>query len=706
MTDHWRSSNQAAYPSLSCHGMAGLSIHTADFALRHLGDLARLREEVLLDVRRLLDEWADFTLEWWSSRPEHIQKVYWHADRRQVTQIPVFVEILKQCNFAGIDELAEDLDWGFQTVGRLHAGTGWLPRMDERYSHPLDMEVFHRSNHQYVLNKLRQGFVDEHWRHMLDELLEDRDKGRLEGPFMAPSGWPISAVGPPGEALQPLPDDTIYAAFCFSVSQSDKIRRCEDYRRSFHNSTIQVWDVPHHDTIDAYSRLALWWLEHGAEEVQIWAHDLDSAHRQLGVRQPQYAYVILHSPSGPMIFRHTAMCFGSTASVWGFINRFADSMLFAFHHLFLSTTLHFVDDFGGVEPSSTALSAFNSFNDFFHSLGLQMKTKKAAPPNRVQRLLGVIIEVESDGVRLSPCPERVAKLQITIQHALQSNQLSPEEAQKLAGKMVFLQTTSFGQLGTAATHCLYSRASQGPSEFNRLTNALEASLRTLADILDHLSPQWIPLRPVKHPTVMYTDAFYAPGDQRHQSLPMSFHTLTQADNGWGFVVSTVSGVFYSYGKIPQQVVRAFGTRRAFIYLLEAVTPLITMVLMQRCVCQQILAFVDNRASLQALRKGYGRDASINGLLCLFWSVVTHLQLQVVFVVTREAMKTLFPKRKFENFRTSFERKFSFQISCLLSTVFNVDHFIMYITPRYFWLRVGWVGTYLRFLAFSSAAMGV
>ncbi len=38
------------------------------------------------------------------------------------------------------------------------------------------------------------------------------------------------------------------------------------------------------------------------------------------------------------------------------------------------------------------------------------------------------------------------------------------------------------------------------------------------------------------------------------------------------------------------------------------------------------------------------------------------------------MKTLFPKRKFENFQTSFGRKFSFQISCLLSTVFPVDHF--------------------------------
>ena len=66
------------------------------------------------------------------------------------------------------------------------------------------------------------------------------------------------------------------------------------------------------------------------------------------------------------------------------------------------------------------------------------------------------------------------------------------------------------------------------------------------------------------------------------------------------------------------------------------------------------------------------------------------------------MKTLFPKRKFENLFNLFLRLFDFQISCLLSTVFNVDHFIMYITPRYFRLRVGWVGIYLRFLAFISA----
>ncbi len=629
MTHHWQTANDIAYPSMTDVGLPPLSAHTAQMAVHHLGDLHRLRTEVLQDVQHLILEWREHTDQWFRDRPSHLQKVYWHADRNQVTEIPVFLELLRRCNFPGLSELADDLHWGFQTVGPLHAGCGWLPRTDERYSHPLKLDTFHEVNKQYVLAKLRQGQVDDHWQPMLAELLEDRKQGRLEGPFRAPDYWPVPAIGPPGEQLQDIPDESVYAAFCFSVQQSDKIRRCEDYRRSFHNATVQVWDVPHHDTIDAYAKLALWWLSQQLGEVDIWAHDLDSAYRQLGVRQPQYAYVVLQSPSGPMIFRHTAMCFGSTASVWGF-NRFADAMLFVFHHVFLATTLHFVDDFGGIEPTGTSHSAFESFNDFFSQLGLKMKTKKAEPPNSTQRLLGVIIEVRHDGVLLSPCPERVAKLQTVIQHALDTNSLSPEDAQRLAGKMVFLQTTAFGQLGTAATHCLYSRASQGPSEFNRLTHALEASLLTLADILQHLAPQWIPLaHPVRH-AVMYTDAFFAPGDQQQISQKISIQTMSQADNGWGFVVTMMSKTFYSYGKIPSKVIRAFGTRRAFIYLLEAVTPLVTIVLLQRSLPSRLLAFVDNQASLQALKKGYGRDPSVNGLLCLFWSIVTHLQVQIAF----------------------------------------------------------------------------
>ena len=461
---------------------------------------------------------------------------------------------------------------------------------------------------------------------MLQELLEDRSKGRLEGPFQAPPDWPVRRTV---EELLAAPDGNVFAAFCFSVLESDKIRRCEDHRRSHHNSTISVFDVPHHDSIDAYVRLALWWLDKCPDPVQVWTHDLDSAYRQLGVRDQAFAYVIINTPKGAMLFRHTALCFGSTASVWSF-NRFADALVTLMHHLFLTPVLHYVDDFGGVEPTNTARSAFDTFASFFHCLGLKTKEKKAEAPNYVQKLLGVIIEVERDGVRLSPCPVRLARIKDVIDRALQDNTLSPEMAHKLCGKLIFLQSTSFGQMGKAPLQCLYSRANQGASEFNRLTTALEASLRTLRTMLQHLQPRWFPRGgPPTHDT-LWTDAYYAPGDLQSTFSKQKKHLDAHQTvaNGWGFVLSCGEQTFFSHGSVPEWVIRPFGSRRAFIYLLEAIAPVIACVLMRDLVLHHILAFVDNQASLQALKKGYGRDVSINGWLCFFWSFATRLGLHM------------------------------------------------------------------------------
>ena len=96
------------------------------------------------------------------------------------------------------------------------------------------------------------------------------------------------------------------------------------------------------------------------------------------------------------------------------------------------------------------------------------------------------------------------------------------------------------------------------------------------------------------------------------------------------MVTTDSVTYYAHGVIPFHVVKAFGTRRAFIYMLEAVTPLICFLLLRDLAPSHVIAFVDNQASLQALREGYGRDVSINGLLCLFWALVTRLNTQIVF----------------------------------------------------------------------------
>ena len=128
---------------------------------------------------------------------------------------------------------------------------------------------------------------------MLEELLEERNKGRLEGPFRSPPDWPTPSVSPRGEELLDAPTTPVYAAFCFSVKQSDKLRRCEGHRRSHHNSTIFATDSQHHDGIASYVRLLLWWMQRCSDPVQVWAHDLVSAYRQIGARDTNYTYTSL-----------------------------------------------------------------------------------------------------------------------------------------------------------------------------------------------------------------------------------------------------------------------------------------------------------------------------------------------------------------------------------------------------------------------------
>ena len=334
-----------------------------------------------------------------------------------------------------------------------------------------------------------------------------------------------------------------------------------------------------------------------------------------------------------LLFRHTALCFGSSASVWCF-NRMAHAMVYLLaHRLLVCPCVHYVDDFGSVEPQRTATSGFWAFSELFRILGLKMKQKKAMAPSSSQRMLGVIVKIHQDSIELEACPVRVQKLQETISLCLSTNQLSPEVAHRLAGKLLFLQTTCFGQMGKAAIQCIYARASQGASDFKKLTGAIEASLLTPRQILTSMTPQVIPVCASTRQAVLCTDAFFLAGDLMKQSLLKSKwerQQVVKMENGWGFVMALPEYICFAHGQVPAPVVRRFSRRRAYIYFLEAIAPIIATVLMRGQCPKFLLVFVDNQASLQALRKGYGRDTSVNGLLCFFWSLVAKLQLHLHF----------------------------------------------------------------------------
>lgn len=634
MLDHWQKAQECAHPLMMPTPLEpGLQAATQRMMLLW-SDISRLRYEVVDDVMQLVEDFGQQTDRWWHALPSHVQQVYDHKEDENITQVPVLLYLLEQCGYPGLSDLAEDLHYGFNIIGPQHSGPGWLPRLDGRYSSPLDLPTFVRVNQQHVFERLLQPRVDPHWQVMLQELLSDREQGKLTGPYSAPTSWPVPTVTVENLELLQAPAGLICPATSFSVVQSDKVRRCEDYRRSWHNATVQVGDIPHHHTIETYSSLARQWLQR-AGDCTTWAHDMDAAYRQLAVRDVQFSFVLLTTPFGHTLWRHNALCFGATASVWAF-NRVADSVMHIGRQLLAAPILHYVDDFGGCEPTETATSTFECFAKLSATLGLKMKSKKACAPQHRLKMLGVWIRCNKTEVVLEPCPDRVQRLHTIIKDSLASNTLTPEDAQRLSGKLIFLHTTSFGQVGKAALQPVYSRAAQQDVHHCSLNFSLRAALVTILSILKQMSPRVIPVSFTEPVGIVYTDAFFSPGDGNHKMKPHQATThwspslLAHADHGWGLVLTIRGRTIFTYGRAPTSLVQRYGKRKAFIYFLELLAPILLISTLNRKLPRFLIAFIDNQAGLQAIQKGYGSDPAVNGMLTFFWALVARLGLFIHF----------------------------------------------------------------------------
>ena len=172
MWEHWNFSGYAVHPLDQPPSLDPGMQQAFTFQRMWKHDLASIRKSAVDEVEELIELHQPETLLWWQDLPEHIQKVYFDPDHNQITQILLLLDLLQLTGFPGL--LHEDLMQGFAVTGKLHAGTGWTPRTDEKYSWPMSVEAF---------KKLQQGRPDPHWRQMLEELCEERRLGRLSGPF-------------------------------------------------------------------------------------------------------------------------------------------------------------------------------------------------------------------------------------------------------------------------------------------------------------------------------------------------------------------------------------------------------------------------------------------------------------------------------------------------------------------------------------------
>ena len=634
MWEQWQHSMTVCHPLLATPMIEESVRKTMEAIMQEGPELPNKRKAVLRSLHSLKAEMQSETAAWFSSLPSHVASAYQY-DGDKIVQIPMLIHLLRGCGYPDCDKLAEDLSAGFPLLGEISRSPGWHPRDDDRYQFPISQETFASLNGQYIRGKAAKQRPDPEWQTMLQEILKERKQGLIEGPFEAHPSWGFSAVGPDADSvLLPMEGEQAFGAFAFSVVQegSDgkkKTRRCEDYRRSFHNSTVKAHDKPPHDTVDTYIRvIRAWALLH--QDVHVWCQDMMSAYRQYPVRDTSHAYLLLQLPTGVSVWRHRVLPFGSSASVWHF-NRCTDAVVWLARCLTSVLALHYVDDVGGPEPAWAADSSCSTFRELCDIIGIRVKPSKEQRPASLQKLLGVWIAVLADHLEVKPDPTRINKMTRALQQCLIEDRLSPEEASRLCGKLVFLQTSMFGMVGRAAMTTLYARSHGGSDQHLALNQGLRSAISTLISVMAQAQPRRIPLRPDKEDTsIFYADAFFKLGahtikvGQANSKQPWLRHQATQLANGWGFIAKAGRHFTAGHGEVPARLVERFSSRKAYIFFLEVNAQVLALLANRHFVDRFWICFIDNQAGKSALAKGFSGEASVNNLLAFFWCLCARL----------------------------------------------------------------------------------
>ena len=597
---------------------------------RCLPNIQQIRQAVTTELRLLVEEHQETTTSWFEQIPPHCQLAYQQTD--MITQIPTLIHILDSIQYPHTQQLQQELSQGFTLLGHLHPGLNWHVRTDSKYTSPTSIETLRQHNRTYIHKKLQSNQVDPHWHLMANEIATEVQQGRMAGPFQAPAWLQTNTTPlkdyPHTSILLPLPHPDPIIAMAFSIEQTgsdgkQKIRRGEDWRRSGHNQACHMTDQPYHHTPDHYTWLAQYTRQQSDEPPLVWGHDHDGAYRQLPLDDPSIAYVLLLTPDGPTLWHHHVLLFGSAASVWAY-NRFGDMLSAVARTITCIPVIHYVDDYGAIEPTGSAESGFDTFESINSILGFHMKISKKQPPAKSHRIQGVIIECDPDKITVAPCPSRIKNISEQLQEHLRTQLMTPEQARKLAGKCSFTTTQLFGRVGRAALRALYDKAFSNTDTINSHTHS---AITALLNILQHCQPRQLPLQPqqTQH-TIIYTDAFYKEGDQilRCSDLYDQQHDLTPSSemtNGWAAVVfhPAAKTPLVFHGTVPPKLLKHFASNKAFIYFLEAWAAIITPILIKPLLTSTYIQLCDNDAATHAIIKGSGSHAPLNNLIGSHWT---------------------------------------------------------------------------------------
>ena len=387
----------------------------------------------------------------------------------QGKRLQLWDEILKDLQYAD-GSLISDITNGFELTGWMRK-TGIFASGVRRPAFGLD-----------TLRKLSKGL-----NHAILKSMDRRQDDDLEAGTWSETAEELSK-GWVWDASDESLEDKVLARR-FGLQQGAKLRVIDDCRHlNFSVGLSEKFQLHSIDQLASIISHSFSLMQEGGEHPALIGrtYDLRAAYKQFPLSDTSRSLLrIAVSRPGqeaPTILGVNALPFGAVGSVAGFLRVSHALWHIGTVALGLCWTA-FYDDFSVLSREELLRSTSSSCELLFRLLGIDYADtgKKAVPFSQNFKMLGLVVNTESStaaSLSISHTEERRRELVASLQSILGNGSLTPKEAEKLRGRMVFFEGYTFGRIANAAVRNL-GRLSMNQTANNVLNHELERTLKFL-----------------------------------------------------------------------------------------------------------------------------------------------------------------------------------------------------------------------------------
>ena len=512
--------------------------------------------------------------------------------------------------------LADDLLAGLHLVGDLPWTGLWEQKRSLSAAITKDALINQAKQLRHELIESSQAkALPAHQRHVRKTLWEQTKEDIRAGII----GKPRKASAPAERIHKPL--TRRFGREQFSSKGQKKIRCIDDFSASLINSAVGVPETLHHEHVDDLAQL-LEKLGTRGHRPQLLKADFHKAYRSVPVHPDDspLADILVYDTDNCrwVIAQQRALPFGAVAAVYGW-ERVGSALTGIIRQRIGIPFLRYVDDLFTALPPMLAQQARVSLEEILDCLGFALAPEKTEGPSDSLTILGVQVVIEDKQARFFPEPAKAARWITDIKAALNDNSLSPGEANKLAGRLNFASSTTFGRVGMAHIRPLYHRAhgrrgSSGRKLYQlHLDTPIKKALRWWLHLLQHRH-----LEATVHFTRQHTDTHIlytdATGDGH---LGSALYDTEARCLGW------------SAGQTPQWMHHRLHKRKTQINAHELIAAHWGLEDFSDTIRgSTVHLYVDNTAAEHIARKGSSKSADLNQIAGSLWLLAAELHIHL------------------------------------------------------------------------------